>query len=389
MQRDAGRGYSEWIDILRGFAAMWVILYHSRVDLWAGFHEIHNSPGAYSVAERWLSWLSLPAACGGSAVMLFFVISGFCVHLPYAGNHRPFNLAEYGIRRSFRILPPYLFAVGLTCLLEWSVFSLGGPAPTPWPLVGRVAVLTQNYGAHGGQLLTNGSLWSLPVEVELYLAYLLFYPLLRKAGGWIAMALVSVLSLVASMGYFFGIKDLGQNFLFFWAIWCAGALLAEGFKRECLPRFKIWNWLTLLVLAAAAVWGESRQWHLAMVTYLWAGAYFHLVWLALLSPHFLLRFPKRLIQIAVGMGTISYSAYLIHGPLFAFCGFGWQRLAGGKPASYLVPLAFSVLVWFAAWLFWKCCELPFHQMAQRLAKRNRVTPLTAPKPAEVAAANRP
>src|SRR5579871_3589969 len=95
-ERTANRtgNYSEWIDILRGFAAMWVIVYHSRVALWVGFHEIRSAPGTYSSLDRFLAWFSFPAACGGSALMLFFLISGFCIHLPYAANSRPFNFKE-------------------------------------------------------------------------------------------------------------------------------------------------------------------------------------------------------------------------------------------------------------------------------------------------------
>ena len=373
------RSHSEWIDILRGFAAMWVIVYHSRVNLWVGFHEIRSADGTYSWADRALAWLSFPAACGGSAVMLFFLISGFCVHLPYAAGHRPFNLGEYGLRRALRILPPYWFAALLTCFIEWFVYSLGGNAPTAWSVVARVFCLTQNYGPHGGQLLTNGSLWSLPVEVELYIAYLLFYFLLRSAGKWICAILISILSIMAAIAYFCGATYLGQNFVFFWAIWCAGAFLAEAFRRGSLPEFKLWNAVTFLLLAAAAIWGESRQWHLAILTYLWAAAYFHLIWLALLNPVALLKFPPRLVRLMVWMGTISYSAYLIHGPIFALCGFLWVKFNGSKPSSFLVPLAFSVLVWPVAWLFWKFCELPFHQLAQRISKRSAVVVIT-PQP---------
>lgn len=371
--------HSEWIDILRGFAALWVIVYHSRVQLWVGYHEIRTHPHSYSLWDRLLSDLSFPAACGGSAVMLFFLISGFCVHLPYAGGQRPFHWREYALRRAFRILPPYWFAVMLTCFLEWLAYTLGGNAPTGWGVVGRVATLTQNYGPHAGQLLTNGSLWSLPVEVELYLAFLLFYFLLKSVGKPVGAAMVAVMSAAAAVAYFFGVEDLGQNFVFFWAIWCAGALLAEGFRCGTLPAFKPWNWAMLLVFALVAAWGENRQWHLAVRTYLWAALYFHLVWLALLHPGALLRLPPRLVRLWVWLGTISYSAYLIHGPLFALGGFLWLRATGSKPASFLVPLAFSAGVWPVAWLFWRFCELPFHQMAQRLSKR-RPVPVIAPEP---------
>jgi len=378
-EQSSPRNYSEWIDILRGFAALSVILYHSRVQLWVGYHEIRTSPQTYSSLDRMLAFLSFPAACGGSAVILFFLISGVCVHLPYAGDKRRFDLREYALRRSFRILPPYWFAVVLTCLLEWLVYSLGGSTPTGWLVIGRVASLTQNYGQHAGQLFTNGSLWSLPVEMELYVAYLLFYFLLKTAGKWTCATMVAITSLVVAIAYYHGLGDLGQNFAFFWAIWCAGAFLAEGFGRGNLPKFKLWNGILLLTLAAISVWGESRQWHLAILTYLWGATYFHIIWLALRNPGVLRRFPRRAVGLLVWSGKISYSAYLIHGPLFALCGFLWIHAFGDKPASFLVPLAFSAGVWPIAWLFWRFCEMPFHQIAQRISKRRPVA-VIVPEP---------
>jgi len=370
---ERGRNHTEWIDALRGFAAMWVIVFHSRVALWVGFHDIRNNPGAYSHLDRLLAWLSPPAACGGSAVMLFFLISGFCIHLPYAASDRPFSLKQYGLRRAFRILPPYLFAVALTCGLEWFAHSLGGQSPTPFHQVARVALLSQNYGS--GQLYTNGSLWSLPVEVELYIAYLVVYFLLTSTNRLSTGIVVCVASLIATAAYLSGMDILNDNFLRFWAIWCAGALLADWFKRKRVPEFKIWNAMVFLIVLAAAIWGEghhwrSYNWYLGITAYLWAAVYFHVIWLALRRPESIYKFPRWCVSLFVWLGTVSYSAYLIHAPIFVLCGFFWIRIWGAKPASFLIPLFFSAAIWPLAWVFWKFCEFPFHQLAQRLAKRN-------------------
>ncbi len=359
----------EWIDALRGFAAMWVIVYHCRVDLWVGFNAIHQTPGAYSAFDRLAAWLSLPTAFGGGAVMLFFVVSGFCVHLPYAAENRPLNIIQYGLRRVLRILPPYLLAVALTCLIERIIFWLGGNAPTPLQQVAGVSLMIQNYGAHGGQLLTNGSLWSVPVEVEFYIVYLLFHYLLRSTDGFLTGTVVATCSLLATMGYLHGVKNLGGNFLHFWAIWCAGALLAEWLKRGRIPAFRTWNGLMVLVLGMGAMALDKHQRYLGIVEYLWGGVYFHVVWLALLYPSSIHKFPDWCVRLFVWLGKVSYSAYLIHFPLFALAGFLWEHFTGGKPANFLVTLFFSVSVWAAAWLSWKFCEHPFHRLSQNLAKR--------------------
>jgi peptidoglycan/LPS O-acetylase OafA/YrhL len=360
-----------WIDVLRGLAAMWVIIYHSRIDLWVGLREIQKNPGAFTALDRMVAWLSLPAAFGGSAVMLFFVISGFCIHFPYAAGNRPFCFRHYAVRRALRILPPYLFAVMLTCLLEWLTNAAGGPTPTPWSEVARVALLSQNYGADPHQLFTNGALWSLPVEVELYVAYLIFYVLLRRSGASVVAIIVAGASLAATVAYVRGMAELGGNFIHYWAIWCAGALLAERFRNPHtqIPPFRHWNALTGCLFGIWAVWGDLHHWPLGILQYLWAALYFHIVWLVLYHPRLIYALPYHRVETLKWFGKISYSAYLIHYPLFAACGFAWERFFGGKPASFLVPLGFSIGVWPVAWIFWRFCEYPFHQLSQSIGKR--------------------
>src|SRR5258708_4205637 len=95
------------IDYLRGIAAMGIAAYHVRVPLWTGWREIASAPEQFSLFDRCVAWLSIPAPFLGSLVMLFFVISGFCVHLPQAGAAAPLNVPRYVWRRFFRIYPPY------------------------------------------------------------------------------------------------------------------------------------------------------------------------------------------------------------------------------------------------------------------------------------------
>jgi peptidoglycan/LPS O-acetylase OafA/YrhL len=358
----------EWIDALRGFAAMFIIIFHSRVCLWVGFYEIHGMPGSYSKFDQVLAWLSLPVSCGGSAVMLFFLISGFCIHLPYAGLNKTFRVKPYALRRGLRIIPPYLFAVALTWLLEWLVCWMGGPAPTAAMNMLRVALMTQNYGS--SQPLTNPSLWSLPVEVELYCAYIAVYYFFKCLKLSLTAIIILTGSLIASVLCLYGHMAWNYNFLHFWAIWSAGALLADWWKRGALPKFRPWNELVFLVSALVAIIGTFRQWPYAIMHYAWAIVYFHLLWLVMLGPNAMNHLLGGCCRLLARMGTVSYSAYLIHYPIFAFVGFLWQRHFGSKPASLMVPVIFSILIWPAAWLFWKFCELPFHQLSQQIGKRS-------------------
>ena len=61
-------------------------------------------------------------------------------------------------------------------------------------------------------------------------------------------------------------------------------------------------------------------------------------------------------QILVGVGLISYSAYLWHQPLFAFA-----RIRSVEHPSGVVMLALSLLAIALAWLGWKYVEKPFRR----------------------------
>src|SRR6476660_9088344 len=93
------------IDALRGFAALGVVLYHAvgRADLalprgllqWPGFF-VHSLTGF-----------------GYVGVFLFFVISGFCIHLQWAraraaGRQSQIEFGAFWKRRLRRLYPPYV-----------------------------------------------------------------------------------------------------------------------------------------------------------------------------------------------------------------------------------------------------------------------------------------
>ena len=91
---------------------------------------------------------------GTPAVIVFFVISGFCIHLPYRGDGK-MQVGRYYLRRYTRILIPVAAAVGI------------------YRSVGQQFVF---WGEHS--ILWQSPLWSLLCE-EIYYA---LYPLLRRCG---------------------------------------------------------------------------------------------------------------------------------------------------------------------------------------------------------------
>ena len=140
-----GKERIEVVDLLRGLSCFCVLLYHVRVDLWTGWWNIKFHPQNYSFFEKCTAWLSIPTPFMGYAILLFFLISGFCIHYPNTrSNARPCWL-QYLKRRFWRIYPTYLVAVFLTASISYFIHTQWDD--TTWNIerVIRVALLSQNY----------------------------------------------------------------------------------------------------------------------------------------------------------------------------------------------------------------------------------------------------
>jgi peptidoglycan/LPS O-acetylase OafA/YrhL len=64
-------------------------------------------------------------------------------------------------------------------------------------------------------------------------------------------------------------------------------------------------------------------------------------------------------------GTVSYSLYLLHFPLFKLAGSAWFQIYGSKPESFLLPTLATVLVLPFAWIFYRLIELPTHELGRQ------------------------
>ena len=133
------------LDVLRGFAALGVAWFHSRVDLWVGFKAIHADPASYSTFDWALSYFSLPVSQMGGVVMLFFVLSGFCIHLPIASKNRSPNWRAYAVRRFLRIYPAYLIVLLLCLLAAFVWFGASGDQSGELNVYAASAVMAQNW----------------------------------------------------------------------------------------------------------------------------------------------------------------------------------------------------------------------------------------------------
>ncbi len=336
------------------------------VNLWIGFRAVFQGTGQFNLLDRAEALLSIPVHFTGSAVMLFFVISGFCIHYPYAAGKRALQFKSYAVRRLLRIYPAYLVTVGFCLLVEALLQRAGAGGASPLTKVLSTAFMVQNYGAQAGQMVSNPALWSLPVEMEFYLLYPVFLCSFRCLGAGYTMAAVGLVSACALALTLSGVTWTGANFALYWVIWCGGAWLAEAVRQDKLPLWRWQLWLLVGVAGFAGIYGRLVNLPFAIQNMLWSVPYFFIVWWGLSRRENSLWLKNSRWRIFLFLGTISYSLYLIHFPFFMLCGLGWAAFFGGKPWSFLVPLLFSALAVLPAYVLYKFVESPSHNLGRKL-----------------------
>lgn len=370
-RREAHLGH---LDGLRGLAALFVVLHHTWLTVWPSLYATPSS--AVGSATRFLAF-------GHFAVVVFIVLSGFCLALPIARSGR----LEGGVRgflrrRARRLLPPYYASFALSLLLVWTL--IGRRTGTHWDI--SVPVDWHGYTGNGlllGDILGGGQInhvwWSVALEWQIYLVF----PLLvacwlvfgaaaagvlgfaLAAAGWLLVTVVPAVGpfqLAGSMPWFLGLFTFGMlaaaivgrgtpmaRTLWEWDRWHAvAAFLAGGIVAVCavggrITVFAHLPWMDLAVGAATAC--------------------------AILAS---CRSEGRLRRVLgwrplVAVGGFSYSLYLIHAPLLQVL---WQyelRPFGLDESQTFILLALVGLPLLvgASYLFFLAFERPFLSRAHR------------------------
>jgi peptidoglycan/LPS O-acetylase OafA/YrhL len=331
--------YRPEIDGLRAVAVVPVVLYH------AGF-----------------------AGFGGGflGVDVFFVISGYLITRLIDAEIRrgDFSVVRFYERRVRRILPALYLVVVVSSLFAWlwllpREFRDFGRSVVAIALFGSNVYFNQaiGYFTQDVELWPLIHTWSLAVEEQFYAAFPLLLLLLRRAAPRWTFAGVATLSALTLL----------------WAQWESGADPQTDFY---LPQFRAWELGAGALVALAAPKELSLdpkvRWSLAGL-----GAVLLFASLAFaprdLTPSLSSLAPvggtALLIAFAapdntwgrllgtkplVGIGLISYSAYLWHQPLFAFARFRFDA----APASLAMALL-GVASFALAYFSWRFVERPF------------------------------
>jgi peptidoglycan/LPS O-acetylase OafA/YrhL len=360
------------LDAMRGGAALAVVTYHALgvapQTAWAGW-------------EWWLPRLTeylVHYAFAG--IYLFFVISGFCIHLHWAktraaGVEKPvINFAHFWKRRVRRLYPPYFVALALYLVYLAFKTPVQLTASYLWDVLLHLLML-HNLDPRTTYSI-NGAFWTLAVEEQLYLAYFLLL-FLRIRYGWAKTLLVCfsarVVWLILSrglsepLGFHIPVTEAAATNWFIWALGALSVEAALGVTK--LPRWCFKISAGTLALGVAMTLAQvlpmvDQQGLIHDAGWLvmhpaWGAGFFIFVNYAVEAEQ---RWRQarttvpRLIPALASIGLISYSLYLTHSfVLMHWYWFGFMEWHT-RSIALLITMPLSVVF---GWVFFRLFERPF------------------------------
>lgn len=375
---DRRNTHIDFLDSLRGIAIVGVFVFHALDFLarnyaqipWDGLFRTLPTP-------RWLV-LVFPGTLGWVGVALFFVISGFCIHLSYARS-RQASFTDFYLRRFFRIYPPYLFALLLFAFVIPRHSLAFGPFSV-WTQLGVHLALINNIDIHSIYRVNN-SFWSIAIEAQLYVLYPALLFLASKLGWRKGLAILAVLEVALRVlpPLLFGMTNAGRvptwiefSPFAYWYSWSIGAWLADAYlSNKPLPFAKssLWLWFAL----AIGTYLIKPLYPLcflfcAVLTTAWIAKRLNGEPVGLRMPHVCNTYLSRI-------GILSYSIYLIHQPLMDELVMLMIKLRPNLAVSPVPKFLIALSTWFViiplSALLYRYCELPSMRFGKAVIEKLR------------------
>ncbi len=270
---------NQGIDVLRGLAALWVVLSH-----WLPFWARFLGPSPIIVPNPW----------GEFAVWLFFVISGFVI---FATLGKSKSVFEFSVLRASRLYPVFWLSLLVATTAD---VVIDGRWPLPRDAYFNITMVHQFFG-HGN---FENVYWSLTVELAFYAlaGVLLLFGLHRRPEPAVAAWLVCS----CLWAVFLKIPGAGASSRDLWSIYLAldyapyfacGVLFYRS-SQEGWTRQRI----SLLCLAVLAEYLIRDRWGIAPM----------LAILAIFGMASTGRLRLLVSPVTLWLGAISYPLYLLH-----------------------------------------------------------------------------
>ena len=341
--------YRKEIDGLRALAVLSVIFFHGGLKWFSG---------------------------GYIGVDIFFVISGYLItsiilREKEAGN---FSIAAFYERRARRILPALFFIILICIPFAW-FWLLPHELKDFGKSIAAVAIFASNilfwretdYFATDAELIPLLHTWSLAVEEQFYLIFPLFMSLFWALGKrWLIgiICLITFLSLALTEWSWRHFAE-ANFFLIPTRAWelMIGALVAFHLNKNQQPSSIFRHLGSILgiglILFSIILLDKTLPFPSLYALAPTIGTALILIFTTTDTLVYKLLSQK----VFIGIGLISYSAYLWHQPIFVFA-----RISGmAEPNLWIITLL-SMFTLLLAYFSWRFIELPFRNK-QRFSRK--------------------
>ncbi len=371
-----------FLEGIRGLAALYVAISHI-------FTMVDPSPlsGVPSTAPDWIRNLAAPFLYGHVAVALFIVVSGFSLQLGLlqgGGSGEVRSAVAFFKRRAIRILPAYYASLAVSTVVALGITTrFAGVAPfniylpVDQPAILSHVFLVQNLSP-AWMYKINGVLWTIALEVQLYL----FFPMLARLQSRRGRGITLLLGAIFGLGLCFVVPASFRIwFAFLFVVGMAAAHLAY---RPPLRGGRVNGWVALLgwlsLIGGFAAIGFVKEFVASDVAFGIA-----LACLCTLGAAGEGGWPIRLLGVRplAALGGFSYSLYLVHHPVEQIVFAMRPAGVGTEGATLLAWLAFVGLPFMVAagWLFSLAFEKPvMRRRSARTPRSRRTVPTTLPLP---------
>lgn len=352
MQQIEGRGKNrlEYLNALRGLAAMWVLIEHTALSPQPRLHV----PG----------WLETFVVSGSMGVELFFVVSAFslCLSMPaHANEKRP--LVGFALRRFFRITPLF-YAVMLLALWWYPQRSWG-------EIAANVFFVFNFFEKFQPSIVWSG--WTIGIEMPFYFLFPLIYNYVRNI--WHAVAAILLFIFIGDV-FRGGVTMFASDPPTYLLYATVNKLPIFGFGLLAFyavpilkdhPRAKEIG--TICLLGSLVVFTMIHTGATALIySWYWRGPLFFLVVLGFaLNP-----LPLLVNYYTDWLGERSYSIYLTHIPVMIMLWptMRWLETHISPAWSFLViAMMMTTATLAASVISYSFFERPINDFGRRFAKR--------------------
>jgi peptidoglycan/LPS O-acetylase OafA/YrhL len=366
----------DFVDSLRGLAALYVVVHHMT-----------TVPDPHLEVPHWAQAVVLN---GRTAVTLFFVVSAFslCLTMKAQGG-QPSAVRDFYIRRFFRIAP--LFYAMLVFTTARDVLYFGEwHSVRDWT---KNVLFVFNFFPRSPEGIVWAS-WTIGVEMVFYLVFPLLFARFRSLPSLIALAFAALLGTVvfhelvvnlpvpaAVQSSFYQVSFFRHFPVFIIGMLCWLIFDCFVVNREYSPSVgatlilgSLWAYCALLNGASNVGFPDPYYWQA-------------IIYSALLLGLAILPTPVFVNRVSLFAGKISFSIYLLHPPTIFFLIPVYRRIYGlGLPVSGSFLLCFGVtlgLVLPASLVTYHWVEAPGMKLGKQFLARKQIAPIptvTSPRP---------